>query len=64
MGKKERFADIERMRRGVAMLALIVESEADFRAGRTIPQDRVFDQVLKRLEAKKQQIRTPGEMHP
>jgi len=41
----------ERMRRAVGMLKLLAQGEEDVRAGRTVPQNRLFGQLRKRLKA-------------
>ena len=46
----------ERMRRAVGMLKLLAQGEKDVRAGRTVPQDRLFGQIRK-------QLRTQGRRH-
>jgi len=41
----------ERLRRAVGLLKLLTQGEEDVRAGRTVPQDRLFGQIRKRLTA-------------
>ncbi len=42
----------EQLRKGIAMLKLIAQGEADIRAGRTIPHDLVFRRLERRLKAR------------